>query len=90
MATKGSEEAAIKVLKWAARNTKLNVHYCPSSLKDAVQLRNRLKRKAMNVAKPHEAITADGLLVKGIIQGLAAKELDSVRSRLLRSYQVPA
>ena len=90
MATKGSEEVAIKVLKWAARNTKLNVHYCPSSLKDAVQLRNRLKRKARNVARPHEAITADGLLVKGIIQGLAAKELDSVRSRLLRSYQVPA
>ena len=90
MAAKGSEEEAFKILEWAAKNTRLNVHYCPSSLKDAVQLRNRLKRKAMNVAKPHEAITADGLLVKGIIQGLSSRKISSVRSRLMRFHKIPA
>ena len=89
MAAKGSEEEAIMVLRWAAKNTDLNVHYCPSSLKDAVQLRNRLRRKARNVAKPHETITPDGLLVKGIIQGVPKEELASVQSRLLKNYGVP-
>lgn len=90
MAAKGSEEDAIRVLKWAAKNTGLNIHYCPSSLKDAVQLRNRLRRKAKNVAKPHEVITQDGLLVKGIIQGLPRKGLALVRFRLMRVYGIPA
>jgi len=90
MAAKGSEEEAIKVLRWAAKNTKLNVHYCPSLLKDAVQLRNRLKRKAKNVARPHEVITPDGLLVKGVILGLPADKLARVRSRLRKIYGIPA
>jgi len=89
MAAKGSEKEAIRLLKWAAKNTRLNIHYCPSSLKDTVQLRNRLKRKARNVARPHEVFTRDGLLVKGIIRGLAKKELLPVRSRLLRVYDIP-
>lgn len=90
MATKGSEEEAIRILRWASKNTDLNIHYCPSSLKDAVQLRNRLRRKARNVAKPHEIITPDGLLVKGVIQGVLKRELASVRSRLMKNYGVPA
>lgn len=90
MAAKGSEEEAIRVLRWAAKNTKLNIHYCPSVLKDSVQLRNRLRRKAKNVARPHEAITPDGLLVKGVILNLPVSRLGSVRSRLMRDYGIPA
>lgn len=89
MAVKGSEEFARKVLNWAARNTRLNIHYCPSALKDNVQLRNRLRRRAKNVARPHEAITEDGLLVKGIIHGLPVDKLTAVRRRLIRSYKIP-
>ncbi|MFH1821363.1 MAG: radical SAM protein [Methanobacteriota archaeon] len=90
MAAKGSEEEAVRVLRWAAKNTGLNIHYCPSSLKDAVQLRNRLKRKARNVARPHEVITPDGLLVKGVILGLSRSKLASIRLRLMRVHGVPA
>ncbi|MEM4202067.1 MAG: radical SAM protein [Candidatus Hadarchaeum sp.] len=90
MAAKGSEEEAIRVLKWAAKNTKLNIHYCPSALKDSVQLRNRLRRKAKNVARPHEVVTPDGLLVKGVILNLPVDRLVSVRSRLRRCYRIPA
>lgn len=89
MAVKGSEEFARRVLNWAARNTRLNIHYCPSALKDNVQLRNRLRRRAKNVAKPHEVITEDGLLVKGIIHDLPEEKITAVRRRLIRSYQIP-
>jgi pyruvate formate-lyase activating enzyme-like uncharacterized protein len=89
MAVKGSEGFARRVLNWAAKNTKLNVHYCPSSLKDNVQLRNRLRRRARNVAKPHEVVTEDGLLVKGIIQGLPKSTLATTRRRLIKDYNIP-
>ncbi len=89
MAVKGSEETAVRVLKWAAANTALNIHYCPSALKDAVQLRNRLKRRAKNVVRRHEVITKEGLLVKGIIQDLPFEKLIPVRRRLMLKYGIP-
>ena len=89
MAVKGSEKLALKLLDWAARNTSLNIHYCPSSFKDAVQLRNRLRRKAKNVAKAHESITREGLLVKGVVRGLTRSRLVTVRTGLLRRYGIP-
>ena len=89
MAVKGSEETAMRILGWAAANTGLNVHYCPSALKDSVQLRNRLKRRARNVRRPHEVITEDGLLFKGIILGLSPEELTPVRRRLVRRHGIP-
>lgn len=89
MAVKGSEKFARKVLEWAAKNTRLNIHYCPSALKDNVQLRNRLRRRAKNVARPHEVITEEGLLVKGVICGLPKDKLAAVRRRLIKSYSIP-
>ena len=90
-AAEGSEETAINVLKWAARNLKITIHYCPSSLKDSVQLKNRLLRRAKIVAKPYEEITEEGLLVKGIIQ-LPNKKLNDLKRLklvLIRRYGVP-
>jgi hypothetical protein len=89
MAVRGSEEFARRVLEWAAKNTRLNIHYCPSALKDNVQLRNRLRRRAKNVARPHEVITEDGLLVKGIIRGLPKDKLTAVCRRLIKDYNIP-
>ncbi len=90
MAVKGSEETAVRALKWAAANTALNIHYCPSALKDAVQLRNRLKRRAKNVVSPHEVITEEGLLVKGVVQDLPPEKLVLVRRRLMLKHGIPA
>lgn len=89
MAVRGSETAARQVLQWAAEKTRLNVHYCPSSLKDAVQLRNRLKRKAPNVAKPHEVITEEGLLFKGIIMRLPPARLAPTHRCLIARHKIP-
>jgi hypothetical protein len=87
MAALGSEETAISVLKWASIHTDLSVHYCPSSLKDSVQLKNRLLRKAKNIAKPHEEITEEGLLYKGILRAPSG-ELAGLRKRLIARYQL--
>jgi pyruvate formate-lyase activating enzyme-like uncharacterized protein len=65
-AVKGSEELAKKLLKHAGK-TKLNVHYCTAKLKDKVQLRNRIKRRAKNIAKKYDVVTPDGTLVRGIV-----------------------
>jgi hypothetical protein len=64
-AVKGSSAMAEKLLKYCAEKTGLRVHYCTVRLKDGVQLRNRLKRRARNVAKEYDIVTKDGLLLRG-------------------------
>ncbi len=83
-AVEGSEEEALKVLNWALSNTNLNIHYCPSRLKDSVQLKNRLRRRALKVAKKYEKITDEGLLVKGIIEyeGNLIKLANEIKEKL--------
>lgn len=63
----GSEKAAKTLLKYLAAETKLNCHYCSARLKDAVQLRNRIKLRAKNIARPYDKITKDGTLLRGAI-----------------------
>jgi pyruvate formate-lyase activating enzyme-like uncharacterized protein len=62
----------------------LKVHYCPSRFKDAVQLRERLKRRCENVARPFDVPTDDGTLIHGTISG-DLKEAMGV----LRALEVP-
>lgn len=63
----------------------LKVHYCPSRFKDAVQLRERLKRRAARVARPFDYPTKDGTIIHGIIQGNIEKAL-----LILQRLEVPS
>jgi hypothetical protein len=45
-----------------------NVHWCASSFKDAVQLRERLKRIATNTARAFDEVTDDGTVVYGVLE----------------------
>jgi len=78
----GSEELALRLLEWAEGELSLNVHYCPASVKDAYQYRNRLRRKASKLAKPYEEVTGDGLLRKGVVEASTLGELEALKRRL--------
>ena len=66
-AVKGSATMAKRLLEYCAKNTNLRVHYCTVKLKDGVQLRNRLRRRAKNVAKEYDIVTDEGLLIRGAV-----------------------
>jgi pyruvate formate-lyase activating enzyme-like uncharacterized protein len=71
MAVMGSIEEALGIAEFCEANTSLDVHVCPSGLKDSVQLKNRLGRRAERVRKPYESIDEDNLLVKAVVTPLA-------------------
>lgn len=66
-AVEGSWETAMTILK-SIEEMGLNGHFCPAYIKDSAQFRNRLSRKAKSIVMPHETITRDPLLVKGVIE----------------------
>lgn len=80
-AAEGSEETAKEVVGWAeAEGIEFPVHYCPSSVKDAVQTRMRLSRRAANAARPWEERLDDGTVGKFVVKvpgasGRAAKRI---------------
>jgi len=79
----GSEETALKLLKYSALNTKrLCVHYCSSAARLDHQIVNQRKNIAFNRRKSYEKITNEGLLEKGIIYGLPLNEIKSILKKL--------
>lgn len=89
-AVSGSEEAALEILNWAKNyNSNLSIHYCPSRLKDSVQLKNRLIKRARNVSKEFEEVTEEGLLLKGVIWGNGLSQLKILKKILISKYNVP-
>ncbi|MCK9564777.1 MAG: radical SAM protein [Methanothrix sp.] len=61
----GSEEVARKhFLK-----DDIKVHFCPSRFKDAVQLKERLLRRANRTARPFDFVSEEGTIIHGIIEG---------------------
>ncbi len=47
----------------------IKVHYCPSRFKDAVQLKERLRRRAEGTARPFDYVGPEGTIIHGIIEG---------------------
>lgn len=82
-AVKGSAALAKKMVK---RERRVAVHFCSSSFKDVVQLRNRIKRRARRVARKHDLVTDEGMLIKGIIENVDPIE---IAERLRNEFDVP-
>ena len=92
MAVEGSIETALDVAQFCEETTDLNVHVCPSSLKDGVQLRNRLGRIARNVRKAYELIDEDNLLVKIVVsprQEMSKQRIRTMASWLRKELNIP-
>jgi len=73
-AVKGSEELALRLMKYIEKKEyNFKVHYCTCKLKDAVQLANRIKKRAKNISYRFDKITDEGMLIRGAIylKGLA-------------------
>jgi len=81
-AVRGSEDLALAVL---SSGPSVPVHYCSSSFKDSVQLRKRLKRRALRAAGPADVITEDGTLLKGVIEG----PIEEIMELLRMEFEVP-
>jgi pyruvate formate-lyase activating enzyme-like uncharacterized protein len=83
-AVSGSEELAMSLLRL---DVGIPIHYCSSSFKDGVQLRRRIARRARNVRKPHEVLTDDGTLLKGVVE---TDDPAGLARALARDFDVPA
>lgn len=85
---KNSEKCALDVInKCSELDFDIGVHYCSCSFKDAVQLRNRIRRRARNIVKNHEIISDDGTLLFGVVtkKGLSVEEIEKI---LLNNYSI--
>lgn len=80
-AVAGSRKTAEAVVR---ERFSIPVHYCPSRFKDAVQLRERLRRTAERTRWTGELVTEDGTLLKGVIEGCDPAE----GARILQSLGV--
>ena len=65
----------------------IKVHYCPSRFKDAVQLKERLRRRAERTRRPLDYVTDEGTIIHGIIEG-DGDDLLAVR-KIIEELEVP-
>ena len=79
----GSEKLGMDMLE---SDVSIPLHYCSSAFKDGVQLRRRILRRGRNVKKPHELLTEDGTLIKGVIE---TDSMSAVTAWLLKRYDIP-
>ena len=82
-AMQGSQELALDVME--EMGSAVPIHFCSSSFKDQVQLRERLKRRAKRVARPLDLITSEGMVLLGVVE---AEDLDAA-VEALREMEVP-
>jgi uncharacterized protein len=95
---KGSHGLGLRLLEYA-KMLGLRCHYCTTHLKDGVQLRKRIIRRARNAAQRFDVVTDEGMLVRGAIYADDVKKalaslkrlwgnefvLDDPRKRILAS-----
>ncbi|MCK4845421.1 MAG: hypothetical protein KAS95_07095, partial [Candidatus Heimdallarchaeota archaeon] len=86
-AVKGSETLALEILK-KFKKSAVPLHYCSSSYKDKVQLRNRFIRRAKNYAKPFDEITEEGLIVRARITVENHQSIPSIVRALKEDHNI--
>lgn len=86
----GSRETALTVLdQWRAKKTTFTVHFCSSPYKDAIQLMQRLRRRAERTARAFEQQTEEGTLVFGVLRSKTGESPGFIAERLRAEFEVP-
>ncbi len=90
----GSRETALAVVDaWrqhrADTGSTFTVHFCSSPYKDAIQLMQRLRRRAERTARPFEEQTEEGTLVFGVIDCTGGDGPGEVAEFLRAECEVP-
>lgn len=87
-AVKQSQETAYSIINDVAKNElNIGIHYCSASFKDAIQLTNRMKRRAHHIAHSFDHISPEGTIIKGIIDHVNKKNVNTLIS-ILTSKQI--
>jgi len=85
-----SQETAIAALQHIAlTDYNIGIHYCSSSFKDGIQLTNRIKRRAKNIARNIDIITEEGTILKGIINPAGNTTLTDLATQLQQEFNQP-
>lgn len=78
---KGSEKLGKEIIKYCNKKN-FSVHFCTSKLKDNVQMANRFKNRAENIATKYDIIIEGGLLQRGIIYLKELKNDENYKKKL--------
>jgi uncharacterized protein len=78
---KGSEALALRLMRHAQGKIS-DIHYCTCTLKDKVQMANRIKKRAKNIIRPFEQMTDEGTIIRGAIYIDAIRPGFNYRKRL--------
>jgi len=82
----GSSETALRLIKI---KSKIPVHFCTCKLKDAVQLANRLKRRAKSIVTPYQFVTQEGTLYFGEIVCDSSNAAQKYACKLASEFKIP-
>ncbi|HVL86816.1 MAG TPA: radical SAM protein [Candidatus Thermoplasmatota archaeon] len=82
----GAEAAARRILLESV-GLRMPVHYCSSPFKDRIQLAQRFRRRAERVKRPHEIVTEEGTLLRGVVE---CPDPRALRESLRDDFDVPA
>jgi uncharacterized protein len=85
-AIKGSHELGQRLFRYA-KNHGIPTHYCTARLKDAIQLRRRIKLRSKKAKRGYDIVTVEGMLIRGALYG--GGNIRKVLARLQMRFSVP-
>jgi len=88
-AISGSAEMVDHIFKKLGTRLTIPIHFCSSRSKDRVQLTNRYRRRANNVARPFESISEEGELEFAVIYARGVKQISQIVDIMVNQFEIP-
>lgn len=88
-AVQGSHNMVESIFEEKLNSTRVPLHFCSSGSKDAIQLTQRFRRRAHQVAKPFQSISEEGELEYGELYLERDQELTELYEMMREVYEIP-